>query len=911
MFNSDETKSNNTNCHTSSNPPTDEKLESPSEPRPGRLADDKKKAIEGNTTSPHSDILSLSKSVGGVANTSLEAWSVTFPELCNQFEQIPAVGEKDGSYLVRGPYIEGQSARSDDNIEFASVIILDGDSSFDPEKGEITEGAPDPDEVHAALAEIGITHCLFTTYSHSLEGKGNRYRIVIPAPTRDKGELTGVLEWIFHRLAEQGCYLVNVQENRAWSQAWYFPRLASADCKYLFLCHDAGKAFDTKAALEWFDAQKPIATAAIGKVAKECAPRDPNSVYSRFNAKHGTPKQMLKILKGNGYALQSTSIDDNGNPSYRLLSPHSTSGSAGIVLFKGHDGGWRVFSHHNEREPLSRAGDSTAICDAFDLFRILEHDEDEQLALSAWARESDKRPVIKAKPGNIPETLGNAVQAIASMTPETVYQRGQTLCRVAHLAEASETEGCSIPKGTAQIITLQRAGLAVELSRAARWERQNKDGTWKLCDPPPGIIAAVLEGIGMWGGIANLLGISEAPILRQDGTLFAQPGFDQSTGLYVEGSFPDIQLPENISQQDAVKAAEFLLSPFKEFPFVDERLDQSVVLAYLITLAIRAQLTTAPLFCISATTPGTGKGLIIEACNRLIRGRDAATMPPVQGNAGEEETRKRITALLSRGVASINLDNWTKPIGGESMNTLLTTTEWTDRLLGGSRTISLPNRITMAATGNNLSVRGDTTRRALLLQLDANMEQPERRSFQEKDLLGHIARQRRVLLIALFTILKGFQDAGHPGRCDAPLGRFEQWSAAVSAPIRWLGYPDPVDSQEKLREQDPESDKLELFLSLWFSAYSDKWVTAGLLIDGIEQVNITSIDQDVANPLREAFQEIAPDGRGGVKRQLLGWYLRHNSGRIAAGYKLEPKSRAGKKSKNARQYRVVKLSGTA
>ena len=163
------------------------------------------------------------------------------------------------------------------------------------------------------------------------------------------------------------------------------------------------------------------------------------------------------------------------------------------------------------------------------------------------------------------------------------------------------------------------------------------------------------------------------------------------------------------------------------------------------------------------------------------------------------------------------------------------------------------------------------------------------------------------MLIALFTILKGFQDAGRPGCYDLPLGRFEQWSAAVSAPIRWLGYSNPVDSQDKLREQDPESDNLELFLSLWFKAYSNKWLTAGQLIEGVAHGDIISIDQDISNPLREAFQEIAPDGRGGVKHQGLGLYLRNNAGRIAAGYKLEPKIRTGQKSKNSRQYRVIKV----
>ena len=254
----------------------------------------------------------------------------------------------------------------------------------------------------------------------------------------------------------------------------------------------------------------------------------------------------------------------------------------------------------------------------------------------------------------------------------------------------------------------------------------------------------------------------------------------------------------------AQRAAAFLLEPFLEFPFVESRLDQAVLLAYLLTLTLRPQLPTAPLFCVSATTPGTGKGLLVEACNLLVRGRDAALMPAIQGANAEEETRKRITALLLQGVSSINLDNWTRPIGGEAMNALLTAGDWSDRVLGRSETVSLPARLTLAATGNNLSVRDDMTRRSLLIQLDAGVERPELRSFQEPNLTGMVIRRRSELLAALFTILKGYRQAGKPGMIERLLGRFEPWSMTVAAPLRWLGYPDPTDSQARLREADPE-----------------------------------------------------------------------------------------------------------
>lgn len=850
----------------------------------------------------------LSRSPGGVSNTHLEPWYPTFSELCEQLRQPPSVEQKDGDYFVRGPFCESRPTRADANIDYSSLIILDADSSLDPETGELIEGAPPPESVHQVLVELDINHLIYTSYSHAQQDKGCRFRVLIPAVAEDAGQLKSYLRWIFHLLGEKGCWLTDVKENSTWSQPWYFPRLAEKDSEYLFFSHGTAGPFNTTAALEWVKAEESITPFPPDTGAWAPKSRDPDSVYAQFNDKHGKPKWMLKTLKDNGYKLQSTSLDDNGDRTYRLLSPHSTSGSPGILLFQCDDAVWRVFSHHNAAEPLSRDNDPVKISDAFDLFRILNHDGNEKDAISAWYRECDVRPVIAILPGNIPKTMAEAVSSLAAMRPHTVFQRAETLCRIANPPEDFETEGCIIPGLTSQIVTLQRAGLTVELSRAARWERPKKGGGWQLSDPCTRVTGALLEAVGMWGNIPHLQGPSEAPILRSDGTLLTTPGYDPETRLYVEGNFPKIHLKENPSFEDAKAAAETLLAPFSEFPVVDEELDPAGILAYQITLILRQQLATAPLFCFSATTPGSGKGLLVEACNRAMRGRDAATMPPVQGGSGEDETRKRITAILMRGIPSINMDNWTKPIGGESMNTLLTTSEWTDRQLGSSRTTSVPAQVTLAATGNNLSVRGDMTRRSILIQLDAKMERPELRTFDEPDLLGYIAKHRQELLTAAFTILKAYQVAGSPGCSDNPLGRFEQWSAAVCGPIRWMGYPDPVKSQERLREQDPEADRLELLLSAWYDSFQDTWKTAGELIEAPIQAEITHLGQDISSPLKEALLEVASDGRNQISRNLLGWYLRRNAGRIADGYRLEPRPRAGKKSKNSKQYRVKKLN---
>ena len=60
--------------------------------------------------------------------------------------------------------------------------------------------------------------------------------------------------------------------------------------------------------------------------------------------------------------------------------------------------------------------------------------------------------------------------------------------------------------------------------------------------------------------------------------------------------------------------------------------------------------------------------------------------------------------------------------------------------------------------------------------------------------------------------------------------------------------------------------------------------------------------------MQEALEDVASDGRSGINRKMLGWYLKKMTGRIVGGFKLEKKDRAGSNTRNAQQYRVTRLS---
>ena len=110
-----------------------------------------------------------------------------------------------------------------------------------------------------------------------------------------------------------------------------------------------------------------------------------------------------------------------------------------------------------------------------------------------------------------------------------------------------------------------------------------------------------------------LTGILLAPTLRANGAVLASPGYDRSSGLFLDfqgASFPEI--PDSPTKEEAREALDVLCDLLAQSPFVSPA-DRSVALSYLLTILVRPTLPTSPLFAFSATTRGTGKSWII-AC---------------------------------------------------------------------------------------------------------------------------------------------------------------------------------------------------------------------------------------------------------------------------------------------------------
>src|SRR5262249_33806051 len=111
-----------------------------------------------------------------------------------------------------------------------------------------------------------------------------------------------------------------------------------------------------------------------------------------------------------------------------------------------------------------------------------------------------------------------------------------------------------------------------------------------------------------------------------------------------------------------------------------------------------------------------------------------------------------------------------------------------DRLLGRTEMITMPQQSTWIATGNNIVVGGDMSRRCYSIRLDSQTERPWMgRTFRLPDLIGWVKAHRPELLWALLTLARAWYSAGCPSADSPKLGTYEEWSRVAGGILAHAG----------------------------------------------------------------------------------------------------------------------------
>jgi putative DNA primase/helicase len=209
------------------------------------------------------------------------------------------------------------------------------------------------------------------------------------------------------------------------------------------------------------------------------------------------------------------------------------------------------------------------------------------------------------------------------------------------------------------------------------------------------------------------------------------------------------------------------------------------------------------------------------------------------------------------------------------------------RALGKSDKIRVANTFSTFANGNNVTVTDDLVRRTICCALDANVENPECRSFRG-DPLAAVRRNRGAYIAACLTIARAYIAAGKPNRLP-PLASYESWSDLVRSPLVWLGLADPVDTMATARSADPVRQDRARTFAAWCAdlGAAGRGYTAGEIIELADERY--SYDGSFVRPnIHAALAEVAQK-RNGPAGQLdarrLGKWLTKQENTIASGLK--------------------------
>jgi hypothetical protein len=536
--------------------------------------------------------------------------------------------------------------------------------------------------------------------------------------------------------------------------------------------------------------------------------------------------------------------------------------------------------------------DDFLVAHGVEVFRRRMHDAREQgPACTAEEAARHRRPEVIIST-NRKVTLDMALDALRDHGG--IYQRGGNLARISR--ELKKLKHVISASGAPRISLLPKSTLGAELSNRASICRVTGNGHAVPEHPPNWLLDCILE-LGEWVHMPLLTGVVEVPVIRPDGTLLTQRGYDEATGLYLEPLGKLANVPERPSNEDVRYARELLEETVADFPFRSPA-HRSAWIASIFTLVARFAFDgPTPLFLFDAPTAGSGKTLLAHLAVHIATGRAPSKY---QFSREDAEQRKLITTIAIEGDRAVLFDNLIGELGGGALCDALTATRWKDRILGENRGYAGPLLSIWLATGNNVRLGDDMHRRVVHVRLQPEQERPEERSgFTHPDLLRHAHEHQERLLCAVLTIFRAYQAAGRPEVPLKPWGSYESWSKAVRAPLVWAGCEDPALTRDELiTSACLTDDAASRFVRGWKQLTS----VIGECPSGRAQKAIfpisfdrysTADERDPFPRLREAIEELAPGHGGPISAKSLGRLLAKYRGRVIGGLALESRTVAG------------------
>ena len=159
-----------------------------------------------------------------------------------------------------------------------------------------------------------------------------------------------------------------------------------------------------------------------------------------------------------------------------------------------------------------------------------------------------------------------------------------------------------------------------------------------------------------------------------------------------------------------------------------------------------------------------------------------------------------------------------------------------------------------------------------MCSMDAEMEKPWERDFKEKPVLSVLADRGKYIAAAL-TIIRAYHEAGYPERLQWIGDSFGPWSDRVRSALVWLGCDDPVNTMEKVEEDDPKrQERSQVFAAIKRVVGLNEWFLTKSLIKATHMSINSKVPEGAREELKAALMTVAGVGRDMDQRRLGKWF---------------------------------------
>ena len=376
------------------------------------------------------------------------------------------------------------------------------------------------------------------------------------------------------------------------------------------------------------------------------------------------------------------------------------------------------------------------------------------------------------------------------------------------------------------------------LTLVADWIRETEDFI-QATSPPFRVAQTMTEVVDP--SLPPLQSMVEGPVFDRQGNLICTPGYhrEEALWMHLQQDFSLDPIPTDPSPDDLAWAHDQIFNELLvDFPFVDQA-DRAHTAAALVLPFIRRMIPgRTPIHLVEAPEAGSGKGYICQAVSILATGSEmiAATLPN-----DDDEIRKRLTSELTLGRPIIVLDNADdkKPLHSPSLASVITAETWTDRMLGQTNMVTVPNKAVWMMTGNNTRMSMEIARRSIRIRILSPYENPHLAGGYKHDPFPEWVKEERANLVrAVLIWVQAWIAAGKP-LSSHRLGSFERWARTSGGIFQVVGIPGFLENlQDMYQSVDTDGESWREFVAAWWEEYKSEPIKVIELNDLCDRVGL-------------------------------------------------------------------------